>query len=185
MTSFIFENKKNIKLLKLFIIILNIFGIGCLIYFIVPYLKHDMTIPNQSAMLASYSWDSCGFILTLGFIPLLISNIMAYLFIETGQKTLKKLFFILSLICFIVVIHYLFIATDWTKSEAEEPISTMKCSIDGKYYVYEIFLENNGEFALGIDDNDDLPLSEIDYSNKDTIIESIENYYKNNGGMCP
>ena len=36
-----------------------------------------------------------------------------------------------------------------------------------------------------MDEKDKIPLSVIDYSDKDTIINSIETYYKDNGGMCP
>ena len=61
----------------------------------------------------------------------------------------------------------------------------MKCSINGKNYNYDIFEEENEEYSLGIDDNDNLPISIVDYTSKDTILNSIESYYKSKGGMCP
>ena len=179
------SQKKKDKYFKIFIIILNIIGIFCLIYFMIPYLKHDMSIPNPNAMLSSYSWDTSGFVLTIGFMPLLIANIMQYKFIDLSIKKLKLLYFVPSLICLIIVAHYLFITTDWHEEKPKEPITTIKCSIDKKYYIYDIFQEDIDEYSVGIDENDRIPLSIIDYTNKDTIIESIENYYKNKGGMCP
>ena len=79
----------------------------------------------------------------------------------------------------------MFIATDWKEENVIEPIATMKCSINGKNYTYKIFQEDNGDFSLGIKEDDIIPLSLVDYSSKDSIVESIENYYKVNGGMCP
>ena len=179
------KKQNDYKWFKIFVIILNIIGIGCLIYFAIPYLRHDMSVHNPNAMLASYSWDSCGFILTLGLIPLLIANIMAYKFIDLKNNKIKLLYFIPSIICLIIVCHYLFIATDWKEEKVKEPIATMKCAINGNHYTYQIYEEDNGEFSVGMEDNDKMPLSVIDYTNKDTIINSIEKYYKSNGGMCP
>lgn len=61
----------------------------------------------------------------------------------------------------------------------------MKCAIKGNHYTYQIYEEDNGEFSVGMEENDKMPLSVIDYTNKDTIINSIEKYYKSNGRMCP
>ena len=70
------------------------------------------------------------------------------------------------------------------RREKKEPIAIIKCAINGEYYTYQIFKEDNGEFLLGMLDNGKIPLSIIDYSSKKTILNSIENYYKNNDGMC-
>ena len=185
MVKDISKKQKDYKWFKIFVIIINIIGIGCLIYFMIPYLRHDMSIPNPNAMLSSYSWDTSGFILTLGFIPLLIANVMAFIFVDLKIKPLKVLYFIPSLICLIIVAHYLFIATDWKEEKVKDPIAGIKCAKDGKDYVYQIYLEDNGEYSVSMDEKDKIPLSVIDYSDKDTIINSIETYYKDNGGMCP
>lgn len=174
--------KNDYKVLKIFIIVFNIIGVICLIYFSIPYLRHDMSIPNPNSMLASYSWDSSGFLLTLGFIPLLIVNILAYKFLDL-KKVIKFLFFIPSIFCLVIVCHYLFVANEW-KSEKNEPIETIRCELDGKVYVYKIYYEND-EYSLGIDEKDKLDLSVIDYFSKDSILKSIEEYYKKNGGICP
>lgn len=170
--------KKNYKKI---IIIINIIGVLCLIYFAIPYLRHDMSIPNPNAMLASYSWDTSGFILTIGLIPLLIANFIAY---KKINIKFKLLFFLPSLICLLIVGHYLIIATDWKEPELKEPITTLRCSINNKVYIYKIYEENN-EYSLSMEDNDKLPLSIIDYTNEETIINSIEEYYRDKGGMCP
>ena len=185
MVKDISKKQKDYKWFKIFIIVLNIIGILCLIYFAIPYLRHDMSIPNPNAMLASYSWDTCGFILTLGFIPLLFANIMAFIFVDLKHKLLKLLYFIPSIICLIIVAHYLLIATEWKDAEVKEPISVMKCAANGNVYVYKIYQEDNGEYSLGMDEKDNIPLSVIDYSSKEFMVESIENYYKSIGGGCP
>ena len=178
-------SEKQKKWFKIFVIILNIIGIMCLIYFAIPYLRHDMSVSDPNAMLASYSWDSCGFVLTLGLIPLLIANIIAYKFIDLKNNKFKFLYFIPSVLCLIIVCHYLFVATDWKDENLKEPIMTIKCEVNGNYYVYKIYQEDNDEYSVGMEANDKLPLSVIDYTNKETIVESIEKYYKSNGGMCP
>jgi hypothetical protein len=175
--------KKNYKFFQILIIVINIIGIGCLIYFMIPYIIHDMSIRNPNAMLASYSWDSSGFVLTLGLIPLVIANILAYKFIDLKIKKLKLIFFTPSIICLIVAFHYLIIATDWKEEKSKDPVLTITCSINEKNYIYQIYQEED-EFSLGMDEDDKIPLSSIDYTSKDTIRESLENYYKANGGMC-
>ncbi|MBO7079141.1 MAG: hypothetical protein J6W64_04965, partial [Bacilli bacterium] len=59
-----------------------------------------------------------------------------------------------------------------------------KCSTEGRTYIYKIYKEDNGTYSLSMDENDKLPLSIVDYTDKDTIINSIEEYYKSNNGMC-
>lgn len=79
--------KNDINPKKIFIVVLNIIGIVCLIYFAIPFVIHDMSIPNPNTMLAGYRWDTCGFVLTLGLIPLIVANVMAYIFVDS-----KKIF---------------------------------------------------------------------------------------------
>lgn len=175
---------KDYKVVKIFVIILNIIGMGCLIYFTIPYLKHDMFIPNLNTMLTSYSWDLCGFALTIGLIPLIIANIMAYIFIDLKNNKIKLLYFIPSILCLVIVGHYLLIETDWKEDPVKEPIATLEYEIDGKQHLYKIYQEDNDEYSVSMEENDKLPLSVIDYTSKETIIESIKKYYENNG-MIP
>jgi len=45
------------KTLSLLIIVMNVSGVICLIYFAIPYLTHDTTIINPNAMLPAEAWD--------------------------------------------------------------------------------------------------------------------------------
>ena len=49
---------------------------------------------------------------------------------------------------------------------------------------YQILPEDNEKFSLGIDEGDKMVLSVVDHTSKDTIINSIEQYYQSPGGMC-
>ena len=57
-------------------------GIMCLIYFAIPYLTHNVTITNPDAMLPAEAWDNAGMALTVGFIPLLIANMLCFVFVK-------------------------------------------------------------------------------------------------------
>ena len=94
------------KKLSLLIIVINVIGVICLIYFAVPYLTHNTTIPYPDAMLPAESWDRAGVILTFGFIPLVVVNILSFIFIKVKQKFVRFLFFVPSMICLIIVISY-------------------------------------------------------------------------------
>ncbi len=100
------------KALSLSIVVINVIGVFCLIYFAIPYLTHDITIANPNAMLPAQAWDSAGMALTFGFIPLLIANVLSFLFVKAKQKFVRLLFFVPSIICFVIVISY------WTTSLA-------------------------------------------------------------------
>ena len=73
---------KEQKILSLLIIVINIIGIICLIYFSIPYLTHSTVAANPNAMLPAEAWDMAGMALTVGFIPLLIANILGFVFIK-------------------------------------------------------------------------------------------------------
>ena len=94
------------KTLSLLIILINVIGVIGLIYFAIPYLKHDTTIINPDAMIPFAEWDRAGIILTFGFIPLLIANILNFVFARVKQKYVRFLLFGPSVICFIIVINY-------------------------------------------------------------------------------
>lgn len=178
--------KNGITFVKIFIVLLNIVGIVCLIYFAIPFVIHDMSIPNLNTMLIGYSFDTCGFILTLGLMPLIAINIMAYIFIDLKNKFLKVLFFLPSLVCLVLVSVYLFISFD-NRGNVDESvfISSMKCELNGKVYHYQVYEEFDGSYSLNMDDKDYLPQSIINYESLEKIFESIEKYYKENGGVCP
>ena len=180
------KKQKNYKFIKVFVVILNIIGLSCLIYFAIPFLQHDMTIKNPNAMLAGYTWDSCGFILCLGLIPLIVANIMAYIFLDVKIKLLKLLYFIPSLICLILVSGYWFISFyNEEPKYKSELVTGMKCELNKKVYKYDIYKEPDGTYSVSMDEKDRIPQSVIDYETPDEIFKSIEKYYIDNGGMCP
>lgn len=90
------------------IIILNIIEIICPIYFAIPYLMHDTTVSNPSAMLPAEKWDASDMSLTYGLISLAIVNVFALIFVGKGKITrpLTILFLIPCIICLGIVAHY-------------------------------------------------------------------------------
>ena len=97
--------KRN-KALSLLAVLINLIGAGCLIYFAVPYLAHDTSVPYPEAMLPAQGWDRAGMALTFGFIPLLAANIFIYLVVRSKKKSTRFLFFIPSALSLILVISY-------------------------------------------------------------------------------
>ena len=96
------------KPLSMIILIINIIGVVCLIYFAIPYLTHNTTVYHPDAMLPMEAWDSAGVTLTVGFIPLLIANLLAFMYVAKGsiKLPLRILYFTPSLICICLVISY-------------------------------------------------------------------------------
>ena len=94
------------KVLEILLIVLNIIGIVLLVHLAIPYITYNTTILNPNAMIPFEAWDSAGMLLTLGFIPLLAINIFSFIFIKFKEKYCGFLFFIPSIICFIIVLSY-------------------------------------------------------------------------------
>lgn len=94
------------------ILIINIIGVVYLVYFTIPYLTHNTTVYHPDAMLPMEAWDSAGVTLTVGFIPLLTANILAFIYVakESIKMPLRLLYFIPSLLCICLVISYLITA---------------------------------------------------------------------------
>ena len=101
------------KTMSLLIIIINVIGVICLIYYAVPCLIHDTTIVFPNAMLPAEAWDRAGMILTFGFIPLLVANVLNFLFVRINQRLIRFLLFIPSAVCFVLVVNYWTTALAW------------------------------------------------------------------------
>ncbi len=97
---------KERRILSLLIIVINAIGVICLIYFVIPYLVHSTVVANPNAMLPTEAWDMAGMALTVGFIPLLIANILGFVFIKVKQRLVRIIFFVPSIICFIIAASY-------------------------------------------------------------------------------
>ena len=98
------------KLGNKIIISLNIIGLICLIYFAVPYILHDTSIPNPDAMLPMYRWEGAAIALLVGTIPLFVANLLAFIFVwkERIKLPARILFFLPGIICLSLVASYLF-----------------------------------------------------------------------------
>ena len=96
------------KIGKTIILGLNLAGIICLLYYAIPYILHDMTVPDPEAMLPLQKWDASGIVLTVGLLPLIIANTLGYCFIGAGKgkKVLRLLFFAPCVIALSIVAHY-------------------------------------------------------------------------------
>lgn len=88
------------------LLLLNILGLVCLIYYAAPYLTHDLTVPNPEAMLPLQRWDACGMVLTLGLLPLTAVNILAFVCVKTIKKPLRFLFLVPCVLCLLITAHY-------------------------------------------------------------------------------
>ena len=185
MTDNISKKQNNYKYIKMFVVILNVIGIACLVYFTIPFIIHDSSVVNHNTRLASYSWDSCGFILTLGLIPLIIANTMAFIFFDLRKKSLKGLFFIPSLVCLILVSCYLFISFNEEEKYEPELVSSAKCELNGRIYHYHLYKEKDGTYSSSIDEYNKIPLDVINYESEAEWLTSIETYHQNHGGICP
>ena len=106
-----FSITKSIEAMKLsfkkkIIIGINIIGVICLGYYALPYLMHDTTIGNSEAMLPMREYEASGFVLTLGLLPLVLANLLAFLLIKCQNKWVRLLWFLPSLVCFLIVAHF-------------------------------------------------------------------------------
>ena len=84
------------KIAVLSVVLLNLAGIACFVYFAVPFLAHDTAVPNPDAMIPMARWEGSGFALTAGILPLLFANALGYLLLR-GIKGKQKRF----LLCFL------------------------------------------------------------------------------------
>lgn len=95
-----------LKAVSITIAMVNIIGIICLLYFAVPYITHDTTVKNPDAMLPVEAWDSAGMTLTIGLVPLIIANVLGFIYVKFQKKYMRLLWFIPSAICFVLVASY-------------------------------------------------------------------------------
>lgn len=88
------------------LIAINLIGLIALIYFAIPYLMHHTAIPYPDAMLPAQAWENAGMALTFGFLPLLIVNLLGFLYADVMRKFARFLFLVPSLVCIILVASY-------------------------------------------------------------------------------
>lgn len=91
---------------EIFTVILNLLGIACLVYLAVLYFTKAVGEPNPEAMIPMKKWEASGFMMTVGFFPLLIANILAQeLLSRRGWGSARLLALLPSLVCFGIVAH--------------------------------------------------------------------------------
>lgn len=90
----------------LFILLLNLAGLVCLVWFALPYLAHDTAVPYPDAMLPAERWDTAGMALTFGLLPLFGANWLGFRFVPVEKKALRWLFFAPGAICAALAVSY-------------------------------------------------------------------------------
>ena len=96
------------KVIKIAVAAFNLLGIGCLLYFAVPFLAHDTTVPNPDAMIPFARWDGSGWALTIGLLPLLVVNLLGYALLrqEKGKQRRFVLCFLPAALCAVLAAVY-------------------------------------------------------------------------------
>ena len=98
------ENKKRAAAL----ILLNLAAVACLVFCILPYVRHDTAVANPDAMLPFEAWDGAGWMLTLGIGPMVFANLFGFLYILKKETpiALRLLFFLPLAVQLGFVVHY-------------------------------------------------------------------------------
>ena len=94
------------KIYRILIIIVNIIGVLCLLYFGYLYLSHDIFVPNPEAMLPMERWDGAGLILTIGLVPLVIANLFGFIAYKDRKPVIRLIWFLPAAVCLVLVASY-------------------------------------------------------------------------------
>ena len=94
------------KIYRILIIVVNIIGVLCLLYFGYLYLSHDTFVPNPEAMLPMERWDGAGWALTIGLLPLFIANALGFIAFRERRTATRVLWFVPGIGCLVLVISY-------------------------------------------------------------------------------
>lgn len=90
----------------IFVLLLNLAGLVCLVWFALPYLAHDTTVLHPDAMLPAQRWDTAGMALSIGLLPLLGANWLAFRFVKLKRNAMRWLFFVPGVICAALAASY-------------------------------------------------------------------------------
>lgn len=94
------------KVFRVLIIIVNVIGVLCLLYFGYLYLSHNTFVPNPEAMLPMERWDGAGWALTIGLLPLFIANVLGFIAFRDKRTAARFLWFVPGIVCLVLVISY-------------------------------------------------------------------------------
>ena len=97
------------KTISAILIVINIIGIICLIFFMGMLFSGDSTVKNPDSMIPFQTWEAGGTVLMIGLVPLAVANTLAFTFAlkeeVTGWK--RYLFFLPVFLCFLSVAFYI------------------------------------------------------------------------------
>ncbi len=97
------------KTISAILIVINIIGIICLIFFMGILFSGDTTVKNPDSMIPFQTWEAGGTVLLIGLVPLAVANTLAFTFAlkekVTGWK--RYLFFLPVFLCFLSVVFYI------------------------------------------------------------------------------
>ena len=97
------------KTISAILIVINIIGIICLIFFMGMLFSGDSTVKNPDSMIPFQTWEAGGTVLMIGLVPLAVANTLAFTFTlkeeVTGWK--RYLFFLPLFLCFLSVVFYI------------------------------------------------------------------------------
>jgi len=159
------------KIGSIIIIILNILGILCLVYYVAVYFMHDTAVVNPNAMIPFQKWESGGVILTIGLVPLAIVNVLAMIFLgkDRIKKPLRVLFLIPCIVCLAIVLHYWLTSSEMSENTvSSDPVA--KVSYEDKD-THEI------QYALIYDDGGMEILEEsFEPDHADVFIADVSNF---------
>ncbi len=175
------KKQKNYNIIRSFIIALYIFGILCLLYFAIPYIFHNINIFDITGAFSSNDWLGFGYALIILIIPLIIINILAYIFVDLKNKKMKLLFFIPTVICLLCIVHYFLFIVDWNEEKTAKTTAVFECYVNKNTYKYKYY---SGEGWSTADHDNDILSAEIDTTNEETFFQSVNEYYKSIGGYC-
>lgn len=92
------------------VLLLNICGCLCLIYFGCLFVSGSTIVDAPNAMLPMERWERGGLALTIGTVPLIVANALGYACVPCGNKKSRLLLFIPAVVCIGLVACY------WIKS---------------------------------------------------------------------
>ena len=97
------------KPISAILIVINIIGIICLIFFMGMLFSGDTTVKNPDSMIPFQTWEAGGTVLMIGLVPLAVANTLAFTFALKEEVTGWKrcLFFLPVFLCFLSVAFYI------------------------------------------------------------------------------
>ncbi len=100
---------RSSKTISAILIVINIIGIICMIFFMGMLFSGDTTVKNPDSMIPFQTWEAGGTVLMIGLVPLAVANTLAFTFAlkeeVTGWK--RYLFFLPVFLCFLSVVFYI------------------------------------------------------------------------------